>query len=286
MFTVAKTYPVTGVSQVEDRPNGVINHPDRCLTYRTDTGQPLGVVSNDYQILQPSEAEELVSIVTDNDVETRWSGNKMMYTAKISEMDLGNDAVNSHMVLVNSFDGSSSVTTMGTTFRLCCSNQLSMAFRAAKKRDSWFKIRHNGDFAQKILDLRDNLKSIRIQQSQWRTSISPLVSSDSTTGWMNDLWKKAAPKVLALTGNLQKSENEAAKIASYIQYCTATFEKETEMGIRPSKWLAANAVTNYIQHNQGTRGRKPDADRRYIDCAIGGRAAKTSDVMSLALELV
>ena len=68
MFTVAKTYPITGVSQVDDRPSGIINHPDRCLTYRTDTGQPLGVVSNDYQILQPSEAEELVSIVTDNDV--------------------------------------------------------------------------------------------------------------------------------------------------------------------------------------------------------------------------
>jgi hypothetical protein len=285
MFEVAKTYPISGVSMPEDRDSGVINYPDRCLTYRTDTGQALGVVSNDYQILQPAEAEELVGIVTDNHVETRWSGSKMMYTAKISEMDLGNDPVNSHLVLVNSFDGSTSVLTMGTTFRLSCANQLSMAFRAAKKSNSWFKIRHNGDFNQKILDLKDHLEGIRIQQSQWRTAVAPLVSSDVNKDWMTDLWKKAAPMALALTGDLKKSENEAAKIASYIQYCNSVFEKETDAGIRPSKWVAANAVTNYIQHNLATRGRKPDMDRRYIDCAIGGRAGKTSKVMSMALEM-
>ena len=286
MFTVAKTYPITGCSQVEDRPSGIITDPNRCITYRTDTGEPLGVVSNDYQILQPSEAEELISIVTNNKVETRWSGTKMMYTAQISEMDLGNDPVNSHMVLVNSFDGSSSVTTMGTTFRLCCSNQLSMAFRAAKKRGTWFKIRHNGDFAQKILDLKDNLNSIRIQQGQWRQLISPLVNSDVNKNWLDELWKKAAPTALALTGDLKKSESEAAKISSYLQYCNDVFDNEVEGGCKPSKWLGANAVTNYIQHNVGSRGRKPDMDRRYVDCTIGDRAKKTNIVMNTALELV
>jgi|TARA_R100000084_G_scaffold108911_1_gene73057 hypothetical protein len=286
MFTVAKTHPITGVCEGHDGDNGIINDPSHCLTYRTDTGEPLGVVGINYEILQPAEAEELVSIVTNKPVETRWSGKKMMYTAEISQMDLGNDPVHSHMVLVNSFDGTSSVTTMGTTFRLCCSNQLSMAFRSAKKNDSWFKIRHNGDFQQKLEDLKENLNGIRVQESNWRKTVSPLVNADVNKDWLESLWKKAAPMAMNLTGEYSKAQNEAAKISAYLQYCNDIFDREVEQGCRPSKWLGANAVTNYIQHNLAKRGRKPDMDRRYVDCAIGLRAAKTNKVMATALEMV
>ena len=287
MFTVAKTYPITGCSQVEDRPSGIITDPKRCLTYRTDTGEPLGVVSNDYQVLQPSEAEELVRIVTNNEVETLWSGTKMMYQAKISDMDLGNDPVNSNFLLVNSFDGSSSVMTMGSTFRLNCANQLSMAFRAAKKTQSYFRITHNGNFDDKLRDLRHHLDGIRIQENNWRKAVSPLVNRDIRGTDLDTLWKQAAPIALELTGDLRNSDKESRKIGSYITYCNEVFDKEVnELGCRPTLWTAANAVTHYVQHNLSTRGRKPDMDRRYVDCAIGLRASKTNKVMQSALEMV
>ena len=287
MFTVAKTYPITGCSQVEDRPNGIITDPNRCITYRTDTGEPLGVVSNDYQVLQPSEAEELVRIVTNNEVETRWSGTKMMYQAKISDMDLGNDPVNSNFLLVNSFDGSSSAMTMGSTFRLNCSNQLSMAFRAAKKTQSYFRITHNGNFDDKLRDLKDHLNSIRIQENNWRKAVSPLVNRELRGVDLDTLWKKAAPIALKLTGDLRNADKESRKIGSYITYCNEVFNKEVdELGCRPTLWTAANAVTHYVQHNLAKRGRKPDMDRRYVDCAIGLRASKTNKVMQAALEMV
>ena len=285
MFIVEKTRPITGWPKSSD--TGLITDPNRCITYRTDTGEPLGVVSNDYQVLQPSEAEELVQVVTENEVETRWSGTKMMYQAKISDMDLGNDPVNSNFLLVNSFDGSSSVMTMGSTFRLNCSNQLSMAFRAAKKTQSYFRITHNGNFDDKLRDLRQHLDGIRIQENNWRKAVSPLVNKEVYKNDINDLWKLAAPIAMELSGDLRNADKESQKIGSYIAYCGDVFNKEVdEMGCRPTLWTAANAVTHYIQHNLAKRGRKPDMDRRYVDCAIGQRANKTNKVMQAALSLI
>ena len=284
MFTVAKTYPITGVSLPGDRDNnGIITDTNRCMTYRTDTAEPLGVVSNDYNILQPEEAEELVNLVTDKPVETLWSGKKMIYTAEISQFDLGNDPVNSHLVLVNSFDGKSSITAMGTTFRIFCANQLSLAFNTAKRNQSFSKVNHNGDFVSKIHNLRMCLKEIRVQEKDWQTTIQPLVNSQVTESWMNYLWKKAAPIVLNLSPDLNKENQNIAKIGGYLEFCKDVFEAEVDKGCRPSKWLAANAVTNYIQHNLSKKGRKPDMDKRYVDCAVGLRADKTSSIMRLAL---
>ena len=95
-----------------------------------------------------------------------------------------------------------------------------------------------------------------------------------------------APKVLDLTATDLESEAGELKVKGFVTNATATYEEERSLGCPDSMWLAANAVTKFVQHSIAKRGRKADADRRFVDNAIGGRSKLSSYVMREALELV
>jgi hypothetical protein len=94
-----------------------------------------------------------------------------------------------------------------------------------------------------------------------------------------------APKVLGLTTAEIDSGAAETKVKTFVNSCIETFESERDLGCPESMWLAANAVTKGIQHNVAKRGRKADADRRFVDNAIGVRSKLSSYVMSTALTL-
>ena len=280
MFTVSKSQPI--VAQCN---HGIVNSPAHVLTYRTDTMEPLGVVSNGYEILQPDEAYDLVAATTgSNNVTTKWDGKKMIIQAPINRALLpGDDEVVTNFAVINSFDGTSSIYGLGISFRLFCQNQLNTAFRQSKANGTSNRIRHNGDFDYKLSQFKEACAAIGNGQRDFMKDVHTLVSTKVTQAKIEELWKKVVPHIMTF-GN--KDNQNEAKISSFIQYATRTYEAEREMGAPDSLWLAANAVTKYIQHNVAGRGRKPDMDRRFVDCAIGGRAMTSAKVMRAALEMV
>lgn len=287
LFTVAKTYPLTGVSLPENRNNnGIITSPRHVFTYIEETGEPLGVVSPDYQIMQPMEAYDLVAETTgNNNVETRWDGKRMIIQAPIAKALLpGDDEITTNFTVINSFDGSSSIYGLGINFRMFCMNQIRTAFRSATTNGTIEKIRHNGDFDSKLMEFRKACEAIAHGHRKFMSDVHTLVNRKVKQDEIERLWKMAAPHVLTL--NMKDDSKNATKVSSFIQYATNTYESERERGAPDSMWLAANAVTKYIQHNVGERGRKPNQDRRYIDNAIGGRANLSAKVMRQALEMV
>ena len=63
-----------------------------------------------------------------------------------------------------------------------------------------------------------------------------------------------------------------------------TFEQEREaLNLPASMWLAANAVTNYVQHKTAGRGRKASYESRAGDVLMGKKADLSRKVMQHAM---
>ena len=48
--------------------------PNKCMTYNQETGEALGVVSTDYNIMQPQECYDLIEATCGSVENVRWDG--------------------------------------------------------------------------------------------------------------------------------------------------------------------------------------------------------------------
>lgn len=285
MFTVAKTQPIVGY---KTEPGSVVD-PTRCLTYRTDTGEPLGVVGTGYEIMQPQECSDLVAQVTGNDnVETIWDGKCMITQAPMKTMLLGgDDEVKSNFTVVNSFNGGTSLHGLGISFRMFCANQLNMAFDRANNSGTAQRIRHSGDWDSKVVEFTLACEAMSRSHERFKDNIKILAERrDMTAGTIRALFEKAAPIVLNLGGTPASESADLLKVSGFKDHCDATFQSERSQGAPESMWLVANSITKYVQHSFASKGRKTSENRRFVDNAVGPRSTKSSQVMRAALELV
>lgn len=133
MFDVYKTDAIQGTASTPYGGTTTITG-DKVMTYRADTNECIGVVGADYQVMQPRDVRNLVEKVTGSEtVDTHWDGRIMITQAPFTKMLLpGDDEVKSNFCVVNSFNGGTSLSGMGMSFRMFCSNQLSLAFKIGR----------------------------------------------------------------------------------------------------------------------------------------------------------
>ena len=282
MFDVYKTNAIQGTGSTQYGGTTTITG-DKVMTYRADTNECIGVVGADYQVMQPRDVRNLVEKVTGSEtVDTHWDGRTMITQAPFTKMLLpGDDEVKSNFCVVNSFNGGTSLSGMGMSFRMFCSNQLSLAFKQAGA--SLTRIRHNGDWDTKVEGFNQAALSVRKEQVGFQSAVSTLVAKEMTTKSINDLWSTVVPYVLDVTGEEETMAKDLLKVNAFRQSCVATFDAEAAQGAPPSLWLAANAVTKYVQHSVSKKGRKTDDNRRFVNNTIGRNARMTNEVMRVAL---
>lgn len=139
--------------------------PDRWVTVRTDSGDPLGVVGSKYEVIQNREIFEfLEDLVANNDV--IWEsagalrgGRRVFVTMRLPEnvvVDPGglDDEIVPFIVAVNSHDGSSQAYTGTTPWRIVCANTERWASRDALSR---WGIRHTRNALSRIEEARRTL---------------------------------------------------------------------------------------------------------------------------------
>lgn len=125
-------------------------------TLRTDTSQVLGIVGNDYKIVQNKEAFQFFdSITSSNDgvfYETAGAlgaGEKIFITAKLPDfIKVGNDdLIEKYLFLTTSHDGSGSITAAFTPVRIVCNNTLNAAL---KNCSNVYRIRHTQNASERL----------------------------------------------------------------------------------------------------------------------------------------
>lgn len=123
--------------------------PNAYATYRTDKNIPLGLVKEQYTVIQNRDAFSFFDEAIGDDC--IWTnagsfgyGHKIFVTAKIEipvEISLNGtkDVISNYLVFSNSHDGSSSITIMFTPIRVICTNCLNAGI---DKANSYIRIRH------------------------------------------------------------------------------------------------------------------------------------------------
>lgn len=282
MFDVYKTGNIQGEGKTEWGGTTTISS-NHVMTYRADTNECLGVVGSDYQVMQPRDVRSLVEEVTGSDrVDTTWDGRTMITQAPFTKMLLpGDDEVISNFTVVNSFNGGTSLSGMGCSFRLFCSNQLSLAFKQAGS--SLYRIRHNGDWDAKVLEFNKAAVNVRQKQVDFAETVRVLVKREVSQDTLNELWSAVIPTVLDISGKEDDRDKDLIKLNAYRTSVQNTFDEENSNGAPATMWLAANAVTKFVQHSVAKKGRKTDDNRRFVNNTIGRGARTTNEVMRAAL---
>lgn len=108
---------------------------DAKVLFRSDTGEALSVVSNRYQVVQPSEVLEFYRDLVELggfELETAGvlkGGRKLWALARTGQETLlkGNDQVNAYLLLATACDGTLATTAQFTSVRVVCNNTLQIA---------------------------------------------------------------------------------------------------------------------------------------------------------------
>jgi len=123
---------------------------DKLVLFRSDTGAPLGVVSDSYKVVQPREVLEFfrewaqANACTIESAGVLFGGKRYFATAKMSDgVFVGEgDKIVPYVLLSTSADGSLATEGRITTVRVVCNNTL----RLASKGASSFRVSHRTAF--------------------------------------------------------------------------------------------------------------------------------------------
>lgn len=126
-------------------------------TYRTDTNDIFGVVSDKYEVVQNSRAFEFMDSIVGKDKaiyetagalglgETVFVTAKLPYYIKIN----GHDTIENYLVVSNGHDGKTSLNIFMTPIRVVCANTLAVGLENNKFR---LKLRHTSNINSKLDD--------------------------------------------------------------------------------------------------------------------------------------
>lgn len=236
---------------------------DKVVLFRGDNGEPLGVVSDNYKIVQPKEVLEFFRDLTDSagfTLETAgvlFGGKKFWALASIGAESFvadKRDAMKRYLMLSTSADGSVATEGRYTDVRVVCNNTISAAFRkdapkvkvshrsrfdaTMAKQDLGVDKAHH-DFAAAMQDFR-KLADVRISSEQLIKQTLEVVKPGASLLTGKDLDKVLRSKPVQRIGEL-----------AYGRAIGAEYDGTdgTQYG-----WL--NAVTQYVDHE--ARARNPE----------------------------
>lgn len=177
---------------------------------RTTDHKIIGAVGGDYHVLQNHEAFDFMDDLVDSGeakYETAGSlrGGKWIFlTMKMPEHVLiaGEDAVDMHLVLLNSHDGSKAITGMVTPVRVVCMNTLNAALAGTKRK---WSVRHLSTLQGKLMEARkqleltfeyanafresmDILSQQKFTDSDYEQLVTKMKTTEKTASGLRDAW--------------------------------------------------------------------------------------------------
>jgi phage/plasmid-like protein (TIGR03299 family) len=254
------------------------------VLFRSDTKAPLSVVSQRYQVVQPSEVLEFYRDLTERsgyELETAGvlkGGRKLWALARTGQSTAlkGNDVVNGYLLLATSCDGTLATTATPTTIRVVCNNTLTIAINGSNQA---IKVPHSTRF-----DPRAVKQQLGISVSQWdefmyrmRTLAARPVKDHETRDYLRSVLCEVQ------TGKPEHSglSNERAlnKVLNMYQGQGRGAELEAAKG---TAWGLLNAVTEYVDHERRARSNEYRMDTAWF----GQGAVIKQRALNSALQLV
>lgn len=230
--------------------------PEQKVLYRSDTKEPLSVVSSRYQTVQPREILEFYRDLTEVggfELETAGvlkDGKKLFALARTGQsVSLkGRDEVNGYLLLATACDGTLATTAQFTSVRVVCNNTLAIALgdsagaikvphrsqfdAEAVKRQLGIAISSWDEFMYRMKALSERKVKPEAAEAYFRRVLTYPTStaSDGSTAATNERGIKTVHELFAGRG-------KGASLAS----------------ASGTAWGLVNAVTEYVDHQRRAR---------------------------------
>jgi phage/plasmid-like protein (TIGR03299 family) len=256
-YTVEKRNLYTHYEDGDLLPDIIV--PDNYATIRMDTGDVLGVVGKDYEIVQNRDAfsffDEIVGGGDGILYETAGAlgnGERIFITAKLpGYIKVGrDDLIEKYLFLTTSHDGFGSITAAFTPTRVCCNNTLNAALR---NMTNWVKIRHTQSAQEKLKQAHKVMGITNTLTSQLNDIFNRWTRVHITDKEVLRLVQQAmAPSKEVLKNVLDENIDEYSrqflntveKVSEYA-FSHPTQQSETTKG---TLFGAYNAISGYLQN--------------------------------------
>lgn len=228
------------------------------VLYRSDTMAPLGVVSDDYNIVQPADVLDFFAKLAENnnfELESAGalSGGKRIWAmAKVNDGStvIGQDVIKPYVLLATSYDGTLATTARFTSVRVVCSNTLGFA---TEESGDTIKINHSKAFSARdtALDLGIALDGFDRFLIQSRNLAKKQVNATFAVEFLKALLPVTT--TTKLVNGVKKQEAVPVEKSRAFQSIMALFNGQALGNDLPeaegTAWGLLNAVTEHVDHN-------------------------------------
>lgn len=209
----------------------------------------LGIVSDQYKVVQNAEAFSFTDSLIGGDVryETAGSlkdGKRIWLLAKMPDCQVAGDAVEPYLCFTNTHDGSGSVRVCMTPIRVVCNNTLNIALSEAKR--NWSVV-HRGNIQAKIdearvcLELADKYMFNLDKEAERLANIK--VTYDEMYDYLADLFF-----IEDDMSDIAKRNRQKAKDDFMVCFVSPDLERFAN-----TAWAAVNAAADFADHRTPIR---------------------------------
>jgi phage/plasmid-like protein (TIGR03299 family) len=260
-------------------------------TVRKDTGTPLGVVGDRYEIVQNAEAFEFLdSLLMDGIMKYESAfalkgGTKVCLLARMPSVDeiAEGDKSLRYVLLQTSHDGTSALNFMPTSVRVVCANTLRMALM---DRQHLFSIRHTAQLRDKLSKAKAYISQFDEKFTMFRDKARILATRkfirDDAVAYVDSLF----PKVEDAEDRKRAASIRERKVQAV--FSALNLGRNSLPSIKGTWWSLLNAVTDSVDHKEkGYKGRDPRtrAENRFVNLTDGIGAAFKDKAYEKALEM-
>lgn len=218
----------------------------RKVLYRSDNCKALGIVSNRYQVVQPSEVLNFFKDITQQSgwqMETAGvlkDGAK--YWALASNEQVGklgrDDLTKPYLLLATACDGSLATTAQFTTVRVVCNNTLQMSVDS-KDRKGAVKVPHSTTFNAQAVHVKLGLGSTFDQFMAEADALASTIVPD----------RFAKELIVRIMGDAENEKKNARNIETVFSLFKGQAKGASFSSSKQTAWGLLNAVTEFQDHH-------------------------------------
>jgi phage/plasmid-like protein (TIGR03299 family) len=273
---------------VDKRPIQVVGGrvvPNQFATVRTDTGDPLGIVTDQYQIIQNLEAFEFFDSIVDRGEAIYQTagvlgrGERVFILAKLpTDILVHSEQVENYLLLTTGHDGRSATEVGFTSVRVVCQNTLQTALKGLQNKVT---ILHLKNARQKL----HNASKVMGMASQYVEQLNPLFNrmaeariTDTELRHFLETVLKPQKETLPQQGYSTLFKNKVDSVMDF-----ALHHPTQANGVaRGTVWGAYNAVSGYYGYIKSYKSQ----EEKMKDLYFKGAAKRIEGAFDVALSLI
>lgn len=255
--------------------------PEKRAHFRTDTGELLGVVSNDYRSVENMDLARFADALADSDkgkvtVETAGSlhsGRRVFACVKLPEIvrATAEDTMEQYILVSNGHGGFASFSCYPTSVRVVCANTLRWSEADVSKGLRFF---HLGSMDDKLKNAKTALGIARKETEMFQQQVTALVGLNLTMRKMRNMAEDIYHMCFGKIDEKLEPEFKAKLEAKRDEVVGAWManvqnERQTLKGIEGTGWALYNGISEWHDHERGNFGAVEQSNGRISSNLFG-----------------